>query len=816
MVRSQEKIDTINATHLKSIRLACLMEMKADAGSHLQEEQNDGNEFDEEEDMGELLKFPPNTDAHKLSIEQVMKSANVQNEKLLKVPSFVNEYTNKNIASAEFIFEHADKLLQQVPVASREFDLLPEQRIAIIAAATPVPKELKTELTISRASMEAITASGCRKQPFNARYYLKEGRMPMFSVFDYPPGSGKTVMALMSALIILVNTDKWKTLKREFQGTLESRNCEQFSGLVRGDDIQSMKLARLCIVYVPSTVLAHWYKTAQSAIYGIREVYGQHLDIILWRGRSTFQSIESAYETGKPVLWIMPMEASSLDIETKTPHIAYAVRILDELNARMQKKFKTATSPPLTTFITQATRDTLSTCTHGMPQHPIRLAFGGNFLSSVKLYSYLRSGNYQLVDATLDHLCKIRHFAAPDFLRRLVSTGICRRMPKGLNLFRMHLRVGTIANIVTGSVMDLSFPDLIGHMLSGASGAWKERIKDIFNTAVVLDSSTVLAEIDSVVEEMQPQNMVDNRAKMDILRLKTRLTEIFDGTLPLDPVTLEPICRKNLRLLRCCTAVIDVNTIPKIRSGLCPLCRSPLQAAEVEGDKTKLSASSSNASDKRAAPERDDDDDDDGKQEPAPPPKDPVKVFNHIVRDISSQNLYAVEAIMQLLLKQCELDSSSRILLCFGFDRHKRHLVNSLMARIRREIQLSTVTDVDIIAKDYTKAEDVISKYSNRTRYTNAQILVLNTEKNSSSIQGLDLFETDLTVIADQCSLATQRQAVGRCLRMQKLKQGQRIAAKHVVVLTMESYIPGQYNSEEQEDATGVAPASEGASSSNT
>ena len=158
-------------------------------------------------------------------------------------------------------------------------------------------------------------------------------------------------MAIMSALIMLVNPEKWQTLKNEFMHIVYARRREQFSGLVGGSDIESMVLARLCIAYVPGTVLTHWYKTAESAIFGIREIYGMHVNIQIWKGKGPYHSIKHAYESGSPTLWLLPMEAASLDVETKSPQVVYAVRIMDELNVKMQKKYMGDMSCPLFTYI---------------------------------------------------------------------------------------------------------------------------------------------------------------------------------------------------------------------------------------------------------------------------------------------------------------------------------------------------------------------------------------------------------------------------------------------------------------------------------
>ncbi len=160
-------------------------------------------------------------------------------------------------------------------------------------------------------------------------------------------------MAIMSALIMLVNRDKWTDLKNEFMSIVYARRREQFSGLVCGSDIETMVLARLCIAYVPGTVLTHWYKTAESAVFGIKEIYPT-ANVQIWKGKNPHHSIKAAYDSGRPTLWLLPMEAASLDVETKSPNIAYGVRIMDELNVKMMKKYTGDVSCPLFTYIVRS------------------------------------------------------------------------------------------------------------------------------------------------------------------------------------------------------------------------------------------------------------------------------------------------------------------------------------------------------------------------------------------------------------------------------------------------------------------------------
>lgn len=148
-------------------------------------------------------------------------------------------------------------------------------------------------------------------------------------------------MAIMAALTMLCNRARWDQLKADYKNILRTRIRDTHSGLCKGASPETAKLARLAIVFVPATMLSHWYKTAQSAIFGVQEVYGEHLDVVVWKGRGDVcrQSIREAYDSGKPTVWVLPMEPDSMKVIRSFPDIGYAVRIFDELNMPMRTRY---------------------------------------------------------------------------------------------------------------------------------------------------------------------------------------------------------------------------------------------------------------------------------------------------------------------------------------------------------------------------------------------------------------------------------------------------------------------------------------------
>ena len=173
-------------------------------------------------------------------------------------------------------------------------------------------------------------------------------------------------------------------------------------------------------------------------------------------------------------------------------------------------------------------------------------------------------------------------FAAPDFIRRLVAEGVQSNMPSGLVVQRVHLRAGTLSAIAVGSDMiRVTFPELAMQLLgNGVKDSVKDMVKAIFSRAEVANSAEILEELEHTHDGMPLLSMQDNAAKMAVGRLKDRMGEILGGQLPECPVTMEPIDKKNVRILKCCTAVLDAKVIERCK-GVCPLCRALLVVRDI-------------------------------------------------------------------------------------------------------------------------------------------------------------------------------------------------------------------------------------------
>ena len=475
-------------------------------------------------------------------------------------------------------------------------------------------------------------------------------------------------------------------------------------------------------------------------------------------------------------------------------------------------------------------------------------------------------GNYKFVQCALEHYCKMRLFAAPEFLRRMVSDGVQTNMPAGLIVQKLNLRAGTLAAVVTGSDMvTVSLPNLVSGMLGvNVSTTVKDNIKKIFGKAEAMGSDQILSELDKYMTSMPRFSQHDLNSVQAVVRLKDRMKDILGGTLPECPITMEEIKKEDIRILPCCTGILDKNSIEKCK-GVCPLCRARIEMVGTVTDPTKKGSSSSedadeveaDKTDKTDKPETPDDDsmpsneggesskkagkrpieaafskagkagspslqskrratdkskngkdksdsdfddssddsDDDAPavdRMPAQPEMEQQQMFEQKVSEISGRRPYSVDGIVEVLKAQVDMNASSRVLLCFGFCTTQRSLVRRITDRITAEIPNSTVTNIDSVARDYQKMEVAKMKFDDTARYPGPNIFVLNTTDKSSSVQGLDLHMTDLTIVADQCSLPSQRQAAGRSLRMKKrpddMAVGERFPSKRLVVAVIQGF----------------------------
>jgi hypothetical protein len=711
----------------------------------------------------ETLVVPEGESEKFVAIEDICASADAQRNALLHPPVWAHVNSNRARVFARWLRECAGELMEQVPIRCADFDLLLEQRLAIACMANALPATTSTEIEITREWMQEKTAKGARKMGFKAKFSLEPDALPTFTIADFCTGAGKTVMASMAALVILVS--KWQALRADYKHILRTRVREPHSGLCRGETIVDAKLARLAIVFAPAGVVPHWHRTLRSAAFGMRELHGAEADVVVWRGLAPNHSVQSAYDSGKPTLWVLPLGSASKAVMRATPHIGVAICIYDEMNSKHRSKFEVGESTVCFNYLTHATMASLSEATEGDPRHPLRLALGGTFTPVAAVDGFLRTARYSEVDRTLGQYCKILQFAVPSFLRELVSSAVTNNMPRGLHVHKVVLRRERLSQIVTGNgLITLNLADLVDTLLARQSSGGhtasletRERFRAIFASRCSFESVEMINRIDAEIADVVPTSLQEANTRKAMIRLRDRLSDVFGDALPECPVSLETIEKKDVRILACCTGVISAGALGRCSS--CPLCRAPLGKVGLVVEE----------------------------EPPAKKQRTAPRNFSEGVQAISDGHTGALEGVVQVVSLQIAETPAARVLVCFGYgSAGGASAVRRLEEQVKAAHPTAKVYDINALSRDIDAAECAQVEFADDVAHPWPVVFVLNTSNTTSSVQGLDLWRTDLTVLADNCTQALQKQAIGRSLRMRPrpadMPREARFEAKRLVV----------------------------------
>ena len=205
--RSPEEMKKVNDRHAHAIKKLMRDFLIKEEPAQLMQPPAEGEEEEEEEERGQfrngrrvpfnrvrrrnrdevgaLLSLGDGESRREIPMSTIMESADAQHNAVLKKPWYVRETSNRERVLANFVLKNVDELLTRVPARCREFELLPEQRVAIMALTNAMPVETFTQCEIPREAMQEITGHRGRKQPFEVKYSIDAGKLPVFSVADY-------------------------------------------------------------------------------------------------------------------------------------------------------------------------------------------------------------------------------------------------------------------------------------------------------------------------------------------------------------------------------------------------------------------------------------------------------------------------------------------------------------------------------------------------------------------------------------------------------------------------------------------------------
>ena len=802
------------------------------------------------------LSFSASQSTKHVSIAELVEFSNQHRESVARLPPFVKERSNRDTEFFNFFLPNLERLLLQVPThlggrgEADETDLLASQRLAVASLVTPLPSEVTTRLEISTQSLRLLGDDKTRRARFEAEFVLPRNDLPAWRVDDSPTGSGKTAVLLLACVVKMCASEQWKRAKDAFAELLHSRTRNPNSGLCASSSIERSTLARLAIVFAPKTTIAAWTAEAHRVAAGARrwthelrarraEEMANALhsgsssvvadlpfdgdDVAVWRGFSEKFSVELAAASKRPVLWVLPLsDKRSFEILERTPQISFVSEIYDEMSDGVILKYDRVRSHPLDRMLAQATPESLATATVGAPRNPIRLALNGNYVPACRLREALRLREYTSVQRALEQACCMRLFAQPAGLTRLIADEAATRKPRGLIVSRLRVRADTLR-----------------YLLSRPSSRREGGEVCVANSALVnLSLSDVLARLTCAGAE-QRSLLADTVGSSQVFTFETLLQRLEVAGLSAVVETIDklPAAVSSSRFPRCSSTGRRIHDVSKCfffgccsavatewtPGQACPSCGEAVElgnASELErtleagtGDATskpsagakqaklgfkRLREDAADAADGVAA------DAADAVDAPAEAASVPAQsnllreehdfeqeeAFEAKLRDLDSQRLPPMQSVIQLLRLHVELlCPSSRVLLCTGLSKKDVAPARNLCRHIAAAIPGAVIVNVETMCKQYERFERAVEEFEAPGRFPAPHIFLLGS---TSSIQGLNLPSTQLTVLAANASKFVQMQALGRSLRMRTLPKEageggwKGFRAKRIVLANME------------------------------
>ncbi|MBE34866.1 MAG: hypothetical protein CMI16_04815 [Opitutaceae bacterium] len=693
-----------------------------------------------------------------IPLSEIQRTADEERAFLFLKPWFVSIATNRERRLASFFLSNAVDLVKRMPFrfVRKEQDgtetscfFEPGQILGALSVALPLDKSTSTTVSIPESTMREITPPRTRKATISAQYSLVDGELPRLQFADFSTGSGKTAMMILAALFRLVDTEVWQQTKSTFRASLASILNEPDSGLIEGADLGCYTLARLAVAIVPTNLVTHWKQHAEWVIEGFKDIY-PGLEVELWVD-TAYHSVKKARDSGKPTLCIMTTEKVQ-NFLRRDPMIAVPFRVDDELSEREGDRLRADRSPVLQYAIANATIERMRKATAGAPNHPLRRFFKGTPLFIPGVYSAMQHRNYTGKDSVSDHLkhyAKLLECLAAQWIRDAVSTSCRAKMPLGIKIAELRARGSNLAEVALDGLHRLTLVEL-AKCLMGASVTPEvaATVCEAIAAAESVAAPEMIDRLKQIVAGLPTITFSQNRSKAAVERLCGKLEECLGGTLEC-AISHEPIPPGRVRVMRCCTGALDADWLAewRARSNRCPCCRAPLgDVAEIELGR----AAPAVAGAKR-------------KREESPE-------LEAVVEEISQKRLGPDEAVLQLFEHCCAANPSFRGLLALS-DGGMRAL-RSMMDGIVERIPGAKVVDLEQIAKSGTASHVAVRDFSDKVGCPQPHILLLSASGKMTTIQGLDLYATDLAVIAAHGAESTQRQLVGRVLRMHPKKQG--------------------------------------------
>ena len=350
--------------------------------------------------------------------------------------------SNKELATFNHIDANLERMLERVVRETENFALSPAQRIVVAWWLENMPMEL--------------CARVCALEPgrLTTHVALPPNTRPALTILNLPTGSGKTVLGILMAMTEVCDPTLWQGLTASWRERVWRATSIGETGLASCVSSDDKVLARVVVAYVPSQLITQWKRAAELVNEALRREKGYGFTI--WTGLDPLQrgsefqkridkTLTLAHKrsnaTGVPILWIV---AHTRDAVTQTlrqsPSITFATKIYDECSHPDEPTRPAPEARAVSTVILQATIARL----------------GGDKSSIV---SKLALGAERFNQLNKRHAAIFHMLALPDWLAHLVSKDMTRVMPRGIQRVSLKVRVQSLSGQLLNSDLTITGVD---------------------------------------------------------------------------------------------------------------------------------------------------------------------------------------------------------------------------------------------------------------------------------------------------------------------------------------------------------------------
>ena len=744
-------------------------------------------------------------------------------ESLMSVLGGKNAYTpmvrksDKETKTFTYIYDHLEDLLAPLVFSTSLFRARPEQLLAVAEKMAKYDVDLTCKVRrVNEQEQEA------------AEYMRTADCLPLIDLINYATGNGKTWATVLASMTEVSHPQLWQRMRDGWRDVFKANTVVANLGLSRCENLDGQELTRVVVALIPQQLMPQWEKTANAVTLAMESQMG--IGFHVWVGLNKLQraskadplgkerTLKEAHElctgTNKAMLWLVPAKTESAKKTVRAaPHLHIPIRIYDEMSARTEPKSKLPESRVMKNVIVQATVQRLETGTRAQSEHPLRKALGGLDFEAGKT----------------SHAAVFHLLTAPDWLRLMVSKGMGATMPSGIRKVCLKVRLQSLAARVNHTDMNItSLDELLHAMLNNANTQhvlsdvqrreFLERCRRILGASAPPEGEAgdqgeqgnsiharlqaALGELKSLLDAIPPAPQPPapgvpipqaeiaayqdfEREKHTLNTMIRMLTNLSDAVCvdppPECPITMDDIPPEHVGIFPCCTNLFDARYKDQIPSNTCPMCRAPLrgviaasQAIDALVDKPKPkplpkpAAAGSPSGGAAANPSLIDDE---------PRLLERFKTMERKTKFTASSKAVAKVVREYLRFKP----RGARILLAFAcraVDGDENEAT-----RKTRDLLMADVSELTSVMAVHRRRPEIVEDFT--TDDDSNRVLVINTNDRSASLEGLDLWNTNMVII-DRLDMGHRYggldaakivQTIGRAMRPQVNKPNKSAAS---------------------------------------